>query len=636
MESVESCRQLDERAAVAAAHQVERWWPEPPRRDFFDRLFGGSDEDVLDSAAGDNLAAAGAGESARDFGNEPAQPGTAAAPATNSEGAVDEHAVDDGVGTVIGTNNQEAAVDEADVVKTDGRRVVSLVDGVLRVVTLDGDPAVDGTLDMGALGARELFLRGDTVVVIGSGAAASPNHTVASRPVEVPPVDAHPGTFASSTSLSLVAIDDSGTPQLIDTAEVEGTLVAARSIGDTARVVVRSTPAVMNDIAVASDRADALERAHRVRGADMLPRVARDGVVAPAGDCTSVLLTSSVAGEPAPEFPREETTVVNGPSVRLADDVHNVTVLTVGEDLTDLAPVTIQGAAETVYASTAALYVAANGWGPDGSVTAVHRFGMDGDGPVAHSGSGLVPGRLLNQYSLSERAGVLRVVTTVDHPVSQGRLTNLDTDGALEEIGHLDGMGVGEEVKAVRFVDDLGYVVTFRRTDPLYALDLSDPAAPRMLGELKIPGFSQYLHPIGDGLLLGVGRDADEVTGAERGTKISLFSIADPTAMAELDQIVLPDTWTPVSHDHKAFLWDHLNNQAVIPVEGHGHGSALVVRVDGEELVTAAQLRHPTGAVARTPHRAFVVDTDLWTLSVGGLGRSDATAPATVEMISFQ
>ncbi len=143
----------------------------------------------------------------------------------------------------------------------------------------------------------------------------------------------------------------------------------------------------------------------------------------------------------------------------------------------------------------------------------------------------------------------------------------LDTDGSLDEIGHVGDMGVGEQVHSVRFLDDLAYVVTFRQIDPLYAIDLSDARAPRVLGELKIPGFSEYLHPLGDGLLLGVGREVDPTTGVDEGLKISLFDVADPLQMNERDQIVVADGWSAVSNDHQAFSWDPIRRRAIVPVE---------------------------------------------------------------------
>jgi hypothetical protein len=211
-------------------------------------------------------------------------------------------------------------------------------------------------------------------------------------------------------------------------------------------------------------------------------------------------------------------------------------------------------------------------------------------------------------------------------------------------------MGIGEQVQSVRFMDDLAYVVTFRQVDPLYALDLSDPRAPRVLGELKIPGFSEYLHPVGEGLLLGVGRQVDPGTGLDEGLKISLFDVSDPLAMAEVDQIVTADAWSTVTQDHKAFTWDPQRNRAVIPVELSCNtqvtrtlncdmtpgGTALVVAAGDGGLDQVATLTHPSpGGWTPQIMRSVIVGDDLWTLSPMGLGRTDAEAPGAVDLLVF-
>ena len=142
-----------------------------------------------------------------------------------------------------------------------------------------------------------------------------------------------------------------------------------------------------------------------------------------------------------------------------------------------------------------------------------------------------MPGDLLNQFSLSEHDGALRAATTEDSgATTQSHVTVLETRGGrLEKIGQVSGLGQGERIYAVRFIEDRGYVVTFRQTDPLYTLDLADPAHPRVRGELKILGYSSYLHPVGEHELLGIGQDAT-AEGIRQGTQLSLFDVADPAA----------------------------------------------------------------------------------------------------------
>ena len=185
--------------------------------------------------------------------------------------------------------------------------------------------------------------------------------------------------------------------------------------------------------------------------------------------------------------------------------------------------------ASTVYASPGSVYVAtAGGW--ERGDTSIHRFDVNGERRTDYRASGEVPGDLLNQFSLSEHKGMLRAATTSNgtraratSPCSRPRA------GRLEKAGQVGGLGRGERIYAVRFIGDRGYVVTFRQTDPLYTLDLADPARPRVTGELKILGYSAYLHPVGEHELVGVGQDATP-EGIRLGTQVSLFDVSDPAA----------------------------------------------------------------------------------------------------------
>ena len=154
--------------------------------------------------------------------------------------------------------------------------------------------------------------------------------------------------------------------------------------------------------------------------------------------------------------------------------------------------------------------------------------------------------------------------------------------GYLVARGKVDGLGKGERIFAVRFMGDVGYVVTFRQTDPLYTLDLSDPDAPRVRGELKIPGYSAYLHPVGDGLLLGIGQDADEDTGRVRGLQISLFDVSDLAQPARLQQRRLGERFSSsaVEWNHHAFLWWPATKLAMLPVDSEGFDGVAGFTVD--------------------------------------------------------
>ncbi|HRE91950.1 MAG TPA: beta-propeller domain-containing protein, partial [Myxococcota bacterium] len=153
----------------------------------------------------------------------------------------------------------------------------------------------------------------------------------------------------------------------------------------------------------------------------------------------------------------------------------------------------------------------------------------------------------------------------------ESRVTVLRQDGnRLEQTGLVTGLGVGERIFSVRFIADQGYVVTFRQVDPLYVIDLSNPANPRVTGELKIPGFSSYIHPLAPGYLLTAGRDGDD-EGNVGGVKIEIFDVRDPTDPKSVQTAVLGDgwnTWSDVLWDHKAFSYFGARNLLAIPVSG--------------------------------------------------------------------
>jgi uncharacterized secreted protein with C-terminal beta-propeller domain len=244
-----------------------------------------------------------------------------------------------------------------------------------------------------------------------------------------------------------------------------------------------------------------------------------------------------------------------------------------------------------------------------------------------------VPGYLLNQFALSEHDGVLRVAST-ETPLwwqgavaseSESFVTALDErGGALVQIGKVGGLGRGERIFAVRFIGPAAYVVTFRQVDPLYVVDLERPAQPRVAGELKIRGYSAYLHPLGDGLLLGVGQDATE-RGAQLGTQLSLFDVSDPSNPVRLHQAVVAGSSSSVEFDHHAFLWWAPRDLAVLPVSVYTNdddffGGAIgfhVRRAGG--IVEAGRASHPGAPVLRS----FVVQGKLFTLSDAGLEADD-------------
>ncbi|MGH2969422.1 MAG: beta-propeller domain-containing protein, partial [Solirubrobacteraceae bacterium] len=286
----------------------------------------------------------------------------------------------------------------------------------------------------------------------------------------------------------------------------------------------------------------------------------------------------------------------------------------------------------------------------DDAATGLHAFATTSAGETGYAGSGEVPGYLLNQWSLSEHEGVLRVATTSMPPwqterQSESAVRTLEERaGRLAEIGRVGGLGRGERIFAVRYMGDTGFVVTFREVDPLYTLDLSDPRAPRVAGELKVPGYSAYLHPVGDGLLLGVGQDATE-EGRRTGVQLSLFDVSDLRNPRRIDQHGLgPNSFTEVESDHHAFRWWAPERLAIVPAlqytrnfEDTAFAGALAFRVDATGIHEAARFAHPSAprSLDGMFSRSLVLGGRLLLLSDSGVLSTPVAAPGPGEFTPY-
>lgn len=209
-----------------------------------------------------------------------------------------------------------------------------------------------------------------------------------------------------------------------------------------------------------------------------------------------------------------------------------------------------------VYVSNQNIYYYETQWdASDQCVTTIRKFAYQ-DGNLEGKAQGSFEGYLNDTFSIDEYNGNLRVVTTDDDTNAVYVL-----DESLETIGAIEDLAKDERVYSARFIGDTGYFVTFRETDPLFTVDLSDPENPKIIGELKIPGFSEYLHFYGEDRLLGIGMDADENTGATEGVKLTMFDISDRTDVKEEATYVIEDAYgTDVAYDYKAVLADPQKN----------------------------------------------------------------------------
>ncbi|MDT4951687.1 MAG: hypothetical protein QOJ37_4282, partial [Pseudonocardiales bacterium] len=188
-----------------------------------------------------------------------------------------------------------------------------------------------------------------------------------------------------------------------------------------------------------------------------------------------------------------------------------------------------------------------------------------------------------------------------------------------------------------RFLGPLAYVVTFKSVDPLYVIDLHDPTKPRAAGELKVTGYSDYLHPTSTGRLLGVGQDVK--SGRVAGLQVSLFDVSDPSGPARIDNVVRPQTQGGSGVDPHAFLYWPKTGTAVVPIQSWNQGpqgTVLVLHVGTDNLRTIGTIRNPgSGDFAGNIERTFVVNGSIWTMSQTGLLVSDLTTLHRQAWVNF-
>jgi uncharacterized secreted protein with C-terminal beta-propeller domain len=486
------------------------------------------------------------------------------------------------------TNVQEAGVDEPDTVKTDGRTIFAIANGTLHAIDARAEtPRLLGTLALGDDWGATMLLRNDRALVLGSG-----------------PLGAR---------MTEVDVSNPAKPTVLRTEDVDGYIVDARMTGRTVRVVVSSGPEAVYGPPELREKPSGWLPTRRVKnvrtGRTVTHRIGCRKVRRPAVFSGAGVLT-----------------------------VYTVDI-TKGLPAVDVDAIFTGG--DTVYASPSSLYVATQRWEVDRANTSIHRFDISDPDRTWYAASGMVPGTLLNQFSLSEDKGILRAASTVGFgEEAESKVTTLAHGGGrLVQRGQVGGLGRGEQIYAVRFIGDIGYVVTFRQTDPLYTVDLSDPSQPRVRGELKIPGYSAYLHPVGDDLLLGVGQEAN-AQGRVRGLQLSLFDVSDLARPVRLQKAQIAERWSSseVEWDHHAFLWWPATSLAVLPIDSEGFRGAAGYRVDRTGgIAQIARISHPADRESWTPpvSRSVVVGDRLFTISELGAKASGLDTLADRAWVAF-
>lgn len=570
-------------------------------------------------------------------------------------GAEDSGSGDQTADTEFSTTNlQEAGVDEGDLFKSDGQYFYVASDNWLYIVQATPTSALAqvGKLELDHPIAA-LYLYESKVIALASVyTELSDSDGIAT---EIWP----PYRWESSLAAYEIDVSTPTTPSVTAEMEVDGTLIDSRLTNGRLILVMTYLPPL--ELPLSTPTIDALTVD------ELLPDMTTG-----AGGAPLVVATDWYHPDVADGF---ETTVV------ATLDASDVT--------SKLGAVAIMARAGTIYSTTETLYISDTDYDATNNYrekTVLHKFAYDADGVAQYVGTGAVPGRLLNQFSLGENDAYLRVATHVsnwqrfwfgDIAVSMANAASEaaaedvvaptgpynavyvlhESAGGLEVVGQVENIAPGEDLYAARFMGTRGFLVTYLQTDPLFVVDLSDPTAPTVAGELEVPGFSEYLHPYGDDLLIGVGRSGTD--GTVVGAQLSLFNVSDLSNPTLIDQIALGGygSYSEVSNTHKAFTFMPNSGRLAIPVvlwaettggvddQLYSYGpfdGVICYQVSAAGFTELGRLANPTTEEFTSPYmwwgyyyslrRAAFIGDDIYAITpagVRGAPLSDFTASTT-------
>ena len=513
-----------------------------------------------------------------------------------------------------GTNNQEQGVDEADFIKTDGYYIYALQGSTLSIMDVPEYGEIEFASNSSIEGSPiSMMLRGDRLIVLSSYNPWSIDDEDALYEYLRWGGDYSQWRVNSLTKYTTYNISDRSSPEVIQELYLEGYNVDAREIDGSIRAVTHSwlnIPGLSNWLNMPSAY-------YELNWDDPQRRTYREMIAFETIQANQEVLESITLEELVPKiYQRIDGQIIEHdmrsqgcenfakPMDGFSRGFTNILSLDLFSTTFDYESDHLLSNHPLVYASTDALVLTENAWdwwwfwGQDevDDMTNIHTFDISVPGVTTYTGSGRIDGQILNQFSLSEHEGVLRVATTVGQwnrwwmedpePMSSSVITLVrgvdpQTDQQiLLEYGRIDGIAEGERIWSARFVEDRAYLVTFEQIDPLWTIDLSEPSTPTILGELEVPGVSTYIHPLHDDMLLtiGMGPAGEDGLGLDwSSTRLSTFNISDLTQPAVADTLMLspvddPDngrwTWSysEAMYEHKAFQYWGPKEMLAVPL----------------------------------------------------------------------
>ena len=518
-----------------------------------------------------------------------------------------------------GTNVQVKGVDEADIVKTDGSYIYYIAGNQLNILKPDG--ASTKLVSSTSLSSddswwgynSEMFLLGSRLMII----------TQSYNTVWINDANGNYQTNTDQTSAVIYDISNPAKPVQVVSLGQSGNYVSSRMIGDYVYLVTSQyiyNPVKDTPITYIPSTSDGVE-SKLLQPTDLYvggnPQNAAYTVIGSINLKSGANFTSAKA-------------VFGGTSEVYANADH--LLLAFGRYDSETLPIAPDKDGKNVQITNSS------------SSTDLVLLGLS-EGQITKLASGNVPGNLLNQFAMDEYKNVIRIVTTLDSSVQRIYTDGVDTyeydntsanalytlDLNLKVLGKIENLAKDEYVKSVRFDGDIGYFVTFRQVDPLFAVDLANAASPRILDTLKIPGFSEYLHVFKDNLLLGIGYNADETTGQMQGVKLSMFDTADKANVKEVATEKVDASWTAVGSNHKAILVDAEKNLIAFPADS----AYFIYRYTADNGFTLAARVSMTADLSSWNLRGLFIGNYFYVLGDSGvtvISLSDFTVLTTVKL----
>ena len=532
----------------------------------YEYYFTTDDEDMVEGTTGTNT------QNSNNGSLKGSKPGGSSDATTDSVG--------DSGADFSETTEQVEGVSEADIMKTDGKYIYYVYNNVITIVSAKGEEseilsriAITGEIDVNC---DEMFIKGDRLIILKT--------------------DLYEGA-KNTSSVIIYDISDRKAPKKIGESCQQGYYQTSRMVGD--YIYLISNCPINIDNIVKSDPTT------------FVPTVEQDG---------------------------EKKALPAECIYRYDDEIKTNTYTVIAaynyKDAALKGSASILGGTDQVYCSKGNIILANTRYNNkksdsddtyvDSYIT-VSRLAFSG-GEIEYKSTGSVDGTLENQFFIDEYKGYFRFVTTVTEEKrttqkfdnsentfitvsndTTARLTILDAD--MKKISEIKNLAKGERVYSVRFMEDIAYFVTFRQTDPLFSADLSDPENPKILGELKIPGFSEYMYPYSDGKLLGFGMEADENTGRTSFLKLSMFNIKDPANVTEEDKTVIEGYYhSSALNNHKAMMVAvDKNLMGFIANNYNTAPKYMIYKYEGDRFVKLAEIDMDTD-YEYTVRGAFVGD----------------------------